>query len=48
MFYVVVEDTDIYILHACRKQKSKTEKRDSEIVIKRAKELGNKLFIRIL
>ena len=43
MFYVVVDGTDAYFLHACRKQKNKTEKNDGEITIKRAKELGKKL-----
>ena len=44
IFYIVVEDTDIYLLHACQKQKNKTEKRDSDIVIKRAKEVSNLLY----
>nr|DAU18235.1 MAG TPA: protein of unknown function DUF891 [Bacteriophage sp.] len=47
IFYVILNDT-IYILHACRKQKNKTEKQDANIVKKRAKELGkelNKTFI---
>lgn len=47
IFYVTVEKSDIYLLHACRKQKNKTEKKDKNIVIKRAKELGtllNKTF----
>ena len=43
IFYVTIEDTDIYLLHACRKQKNKTEKTDSDIVTKRAKELGEQL-----
>ena len=43
IFYVAIEDTDVYMLHACRKQKNKTEHNDSEIVVKRAKELGNLL-----
>jgi len=42
-FYVTMEDTDMYILHTCRKQKNKTEKKDSKIIIKRAKELGKQL-----
>lgn len=41
IFYVTVDGTDIYLLRACRKQKNKTEKKDKNIVIKRAKELGN-------
>ena len=40
MFFVTVDGSDTYILHACRKQKNKTEKKDSKIIIKRAKELG--------
>ena len=48
IFYVVVEGHDVYILHACRKQKNKTEKRDSEIIIKRAKELGEKLSVKLI
>ena len=43
IFYVIVDGHDVHLLHACRKQKNKTEKRDSEIVIKRAKELGQSL-----
>ena len=43
IFYVVVDGQDMYLLHACRKQKNKTEKQDSAIVIKRAKELGKGL-----
>lgn len=48
IFYVSIESTDVYLLHACRKQKNKTEKTDKNIVISRAKELGkllNKSFI---
>jgi phage-related protein len=40
IFYVTQDNDNIYLLHACRKQKNKTEKIDSEVVIKRAKELG--------
>ena len=43
IFYVIVDGEDVYLLHACRKQKNKTEKNDSEVVIKRAKELGDSL-----
>lgn len=39
IFYVVVEGTKIYLLHACRKQKNKTERKDSSIIRSRAKEL---------
>jgi len=43
LFYVIVDGTDVCFLHACRKQKNKTEKKDSDIVIQRASELGNML-----
>ena len=48
IFYVIVDGEDIYLLHACRKQKNKTETQDSNTVIKRAKSLEtqlNKIFI---
>lgn len=48
IFYIVADENNIYLLHACRKQKNKTEKTDGELVRKRAKELGgllNKKFI---
>lgn len=40
IFYVTVDNDNIYLLHACRKQKNQTEKKDKAIVKKRAKELG--------
>jgi len=40
IFYVIIEDNDVYLLHACKKQKNKTENVDKDIVIKRAKELS--------
>jgi len=48
IFYVVTDEENIYLLHACRKQKNQTEKADKKIVVKRAKELGKmlgKIFI---
>ena len=48
IFYVFYKGSDIYILHACRKQKNKTSKKDSDIIIKRAKELSSILKDRIL
>lgn len=41
IFYVTIDNNKIYLLHACRKQKNKTEKKDKKIVESRAKELGN-------
>lgn len=38
MFYIIINN-DIYILHACRKQKNRTEKTDSDLILKRAREL---------
>lgn len=48
IFYVTVDDDNIYLLHACRKQKNKTETKDKKIVQKRAKELGKLLNKRFL
>ena len=48
IFYVVIDGKDAYMLHACKKKKNNTEKRDSEIVIKRAKELGKELSKKIV
>ena len=48
IFYVVIDGTDAYMLHACRKQKNKTEKPDSDKIIKRAKELGVQLSQKII
>ena len=39
IFYIVADGENIYLLHACKKQKGKTEKRDKNLVIKRTKEL---------
>ena len=41
--YSVLECLEKGELHACRKQKNKTEKQDSKIVIKRAKQLEKEL-----
>ena len=43
IFYIVADGNDMYLLHACRKQKNQTEKKDKKIVIKRAKEIGKLL-----
>ena len=43
IFYITIDDDNMYLLHACRKQKNKTEKRDKKIVETRAKELGKEL-----
>ena len=48
IFYVVIEDKNVYLLHACRKQKNKTEQKDSDIIKKRAKELENILSKKII
>ena len=48
IFYVTIQDTDIYLLHACKKQKNKTEKNDKDIVIKRAKELSGFISKKII
>ncbi len=38
MFFYII-DNCVYILHVCKKEKNKTEKKDSDIVLKRYKEL---------
>ena len=43
LFYVIADKENLYLLYACRKQKNKTEKKDKNIIIKRAKELGKQL-----
>lgn len=43
IFYIVVDKENIYLIHACRKQKNKTEKTDAKIVKSRVKELGKQL-----
>jgi len=48
IFYIALHGDDIYLLHACRKQKNKTEKTDGKIVRSRAKELENEFKIKIL
>lgn len=48
IFYIIADENNLYLLHACRKQKNKTEKTDGDLVKKRAKELGrllNKKFV---
>ena len=40
IFYVIADGEDVFFLHACRKQKNKTEKKDADIVVNRAKEVG--------
>ena len=43
IFYIIADENNLYLLHVCRKQKNKTEKTDSYLVKKRAKELGRLL-----
>lgn len=43
IFYITVDNANIYLLHACRKQKNKTEKSDKKIVETRARQLGKEL-----
>ncbi|MDD3222288.1 MAG: hypothetical protein EOM34_11800 [Clostridia bacterium] len=43
IFYIVEDGNNMYLLHACRKQKNQTEKRDAKIVKLRARELGRML-----
>lgn len=43
IFYITIDNANIYLLHACRKQKNKTEKSDKKIVETRARQLGKEL-----
>lgn len=43
IFYIAVDKENIYLLHACHKQKNKTERKDKKLVRKRASELGGQL-----
>ena len=40
IFYVTADGNNMYLLHACRKQKGRTEKTDRRTVLSRAKELS--------
>lgn len=44
IFYIVADGENIYLLHACRKQKNKTEKKNIAIIRKRARELEKELI----
>lgn len=48
IFYVVADEDSIYLLHACRKQKNKTEKKDCKIIVSRAKELSREIGKKII
>lgn len=43
MMYVIADKENLYILHACKKQKGKAEKFELDKAIKRAKELEQEL-----
>lgn len=43
MMYVVADEDNLYILHACKKQKGKAERFELKKAYKRAKELGREL-----
>lgn len=47
-FGYVVNKNDVYILHAFKKEKNKTESRDLDILITRAKELGQELGLKFI
>lgn len=39
IFYVLVDEDNLYLLHACKKQKGKAEKFELETARKRAREI---------
>jgi len=43
LMYVIADEDNIYILHACKKQKGKAEVFEINKALKRAKELGREL-----
>ncbi|SKC70482.1 type II toxin-antitoxin system RelE/ParE family toxin [Maledivibacter halophilus] len=43
MMYVIADEDNFYILHACKKQKGKAEQFELNKAIRRAKELGKQL-----
>ena len=43
IMYIIKDGDNVYCLHACRKQKGKTEKFDLNTALVRAKELGLKV-----
>ena len=43
IFYITIDKKDVYLLHACKKQKNKTEKNDKKLVEKRVQDLGKQL-----
>ena len=50
IFYIIPDGDNIYLLHACRKQKNKTEKGDSKIIKKSkrmGKGIGKDIYIKI-
>lgn len=48
IFYITIHGDEIYLLHACSKQKNKTEKTDAQIVKTRASELASELGIKTI
>jgi phage-related protein len=46
--YVVEDGENMYLVHACRKQKGKSEKFELDTAIKRVKELEKELGKRFL
>lgn len=48
LMYVVADKDNLYILHACRKQKGKAERFELDKAIQRAKELGQELGARFV
>lgn len=39
VFYILANKKHIYLIHACKKEKNKTAKKDVKLLLKRAKEL---------
>ncbi|MBS3987563.1 MAG: type II toxin-antitoxin system RelE/ParE family toxin [Erysipelothrix sp.] len=41
IFYCLPKGETIYLLHACKKQKNKTEMKDKHLALRRAKEVND-------
>ncbi|MCP1111352.1 phage-related protein [Lachnospiraceae bacterium PF1-21] len=47
IFYIIENGDTIYLLHACRKQKNQTEKKDAKVIRRRAKEIAQACKFRL-
>lgn len=48
IMYVIVDEENMYLIHACKKQKNKTERFELDTCFRRVKELEEKLGRKLL